>query len=81
MKVRNDSTKDITLAISGRTEDWKMGESIELSEAEWNLIMGSTGPEKAQARIFWEGQFPNNLPRLIPQRGRVTKEDVNGNKI
>ena len=75
MKVRNDSDKDIALAISGRTEEWKKGESIELSEGEWNLIMGSTDSGKAQARIFWEGQFPNNLPRLIPQRGRVSKED------
>jgi hypothetical protein len=74
MKVRNASDKDITLSISGRTEDWKKGTSIELSEGEWNLIMGSTGPEKLQARTYWEGQFPNCLPRLIPQRGRVSKE-------
>jgi hypothetical protein len=72
--VRNASEQDITLSISGRTEDWKMGTSIELSEGEWNLIMGSTGPEKLQARTYWEGQFPNCLPRLIPQRGRVSKE-------
>jgi hypothetical protein len=81
MKVRNASDKDITLSISGRTEDWKKGTSIELSEGEWNLIMGSTGPEKLQARTYWEGQFPDCLPRLIPQRGRVSKEESHGNGI
>ena len=75
MLCRNASEQDITLSISGRTEDWKMGTSIELSEGEWNLIMGSTDEEKTQARTYWEGQFPTCLPRLIPQRGRVSKED------
>jgi len=72
--VRNASEQDIILSISGRTEDWKQGESIELSEGEWNLIMGSSDEEKTQARTYWEGQFPDCLPRLIPQRGRVSKE-------
>ena len=76
MLVRNASDKDIILSISGRTEDWKMGTSIELSEGEWNLIMGSSDEEKTQARVYWEGQFPNCLPRLIPQRGRVSKEEL-----
>jgi len=75
MLVRNDSGQDITLSISGRTEDWKTGTSIELSEGEFNLIMGSTDSEKTQARTYWEGQFPDCLPRLIPQRGRVSKEE------
>jgi len=74
MRVRNDSDKDITLSISGRTEEWKKGETLELTEGEYNLIMGSTDLEKQSARTFWEGLFPDGLPRLVPLRGKLKEE-------
>jgi hypothetical protein len=68
VKVRNDSGKDITLTISHNTKEWKQGESIELTEGEWSLIMGDTTREKESARQYWRGLFPDSLPRFIPYR-------------
>lgn len=70
MKVRNDSGKNLSLSILGEPITWEAGTVIELSERQWNLIMGSTEMERDSARVFWRAQFPENLPQLVPLRGR-----------
>jgi hypothetical protein len=78
VKVRNDSGQDITFSVSGRALEWKQGESIDLTENEFRLLLGDTEIERATARQYWAGLFHGSLPRLIPQRGRVSKEDLHG---
>ena len=71
MKVTNDSGKDITaLSLLHRVFDWKQGETIELTDAEWSLIMGDTTLEKESAREYWRSLFPDGLPHFIPHRSK-----------
>lgn len=70
MKVRNDSGKDLTLSITGEEIDWKNGTTVELTEGQWNLIMGSTEMERVSARTYWKALFPDKLPQFVPLRGR-----------
>jgi hypothetical protein len=70
MKVRNDSGKDINLSLMGEEIKWDNGAVIELSERQWNLIMGSTDLERESAKTYWGTMFPDRLPQLVPLRGR-----------
>jgi hypothetical protein len=70
VKARNDSGKDLEFYVTGQLVTWKSGTVTELTENQWNLIMGSTDKERESARLYWRAQFPDALPHLIPLRGR-----------
>lgn len=72
MRVRNDSGKDIKITLFGREIDWKNGETIDLSDQEWNTIHGTGEFGEHASRVFWARQFDGKLPRLVPLKGRTT---------
>jgi hypothetical protein len=75
VKVRNDSGKNLSFTVMGESITCKDGEVFEISDAGWNLIMGSDDNLREYAKQYWRGLFPNELPRLTPLPGRGGLKD------